>query len=97
MFLVKPTCDLAQSKWFDGLKINLRKVVLEFDDLINLEEVSKISSLEQQVDTPRPLPCKLMGRTSAANNSTPKHDSVSKDSKVNMLWFLHEKLKGAQE
>lgn len=46
MFLVKPTCDLAQSKRFDGLKINLRKVVFEFDNLINLEEVSTISSLQ---------------------------------------------------
>lgn len=42
IFLVKPTCDLAQGKWFGGLKINLRKVVFEFENLINLEEDKKL-------------------------------------------------------
>lgn len=55
MFSVDPTCDLAQGEWSDGLKINLREVVFEFENLINLEEVNKISSLEQHVDTPRSL------------------------------------------
>lgn len=55
IFLVKPTCDLAQGERFDGLKINFRKVVFEFENLINLEEVNKISSLQQHVDTPRSL------------------------------------------